>query len=151
MIQRGCMCSSGHAVSWKHPFIAAVLQEASILRTNGYEVAQRDEFLKEVGLSLEDWAEWVEYEVLQAVRRLGTVATDGRSPREVIEDLIEVQRKVQPVFGPCNDLRKLVEQHPTGPLSDYYMLPAFLQVCACSCIGPSLLHRLLMHRPKCLP
>lgn len=53
---------------------------------------------------------------------------DDRSPQDMIEEFVASHSIVAPWMGPANDLRKVVEQHPVGPVSEYYMLPDFMRV-----------------------
>ena len=60
--------------------------------------------------------------------RLGNVQLDDRSPQDMIEEFVASHSLVAPWSGPANDMRKVVEEHPIGPVSDYYILPDFMRV-----------------------
>jgi hypothetical protein len=104
------------------------MQAARILRTHGRDISELDKFLEEVGLSEEDWNDWVRIEALKQVERFSTAPMDERSPRDMLEDLIATKRNVRPVEGPLYDLTELSKTHEHGPFSENYMLPAFVQV-----------------------
>jgi hypothetical protein len=46
----------------------------------------------------------------------------------MIEEFVASHSMVAPWMGPANDMREVVESHPIGPLSDYYIHPEFLRV-----------------------
>jgi hypothetical protein len=62
-----------------------------------------------------------------AICRMGHTVLDDRSPQDMIEDFVASQSQIAPWVGPADDLREVVESHPIGPVSDYYMLPEFMQ------------------------
>jgi hypothetical protein len=77
---------------------------------------------------------------MSAMCRLGNIRLDDRSPQDMIEEFVASQSLVAPWMGPANDMREVVQNHPVGPLSDYYIMPEFMRVPSPSCTLPTLVH-----------
>lgn len=53
---------------------------------------------------------------------------DDRSPQDMMEEFVASHSLVAPWMGPANNLREVVEHHPIGPVSDYYIQPEHTRV-----------------------
>jgi hypothetical protein len=116
--------------------LCMLLQEMSILRRHGHDASTRDAFLEEVGLSEEEWREWVADDARQQASVMQREPIEERSPDDMLEDLIPEKRHFHELHEPPYDPIKLVKEFEHGPYSVEFMLPQHLHVRPCPPSSP---------------